>query len=179
MNNDAAKTNALAGAGAGPSAWLMGGGGTRSGRTCSWWRFSACVTASEWRFAGDPGLLMPHCPLTATGVFLWLGGVQSSISFQADVVPYTVIPVTLQLWLRRQFHYICLFLGAYNSKTLPSWREFITLVLSSKLIYQDLAGLQIAEEQLPGTFPNCGFHQLRSLFSHSLEEFLSFKILPQ
>lgn len=29
-----------------------------------------------------------------------------------------------------------LFLGAYNSKTLPSWWEFITLVLSSELVYE-------------------------------------------
>jgi len=59
---------------------------------------------------------------------------QDPISFRADMVHYTVVPVTLQLWLRKQFHYICLFLGLYNSKTLPSWWEFITLVLSSKLV---------------------------------------------
>lgn len=136
MNNGAANIAALAGAGAGPSAWVTGGVGTHRGRTCSWWRFSACVTARRVEVCRRPWIGDALCPPTATGAFLWLSGTQDPISFWADVVHYTVIQVTLQLWLRRQFHYICLFLGAYNSKTLPSWWEFITLVLSSKLIYK-------------------------------------------
>lgn len=136
LNNGAANIAAPAGAGAGPSAWVTGEVGTCSGRTCSWWRFSACVTAWWVEVCRRPWADDAPCLPTATGAFPWLTGMQDPISFWADVVHYTVIPVTLQLRLRRQFHYICLFLGVYNSKTLPSWREFITLVLSSKLIYK-------------------------------------------
>lgn len=98
----------------------------RHGRagTPPWGRFPAW--GSRMGAGGrDPGPARPR-----------LSGMQGPVGFGGT---WCIIPLQ-QLRLRRQFHYIWLFLGACNSKTLPSWREFITLVLSSKLIYKTWQG---------------------------------------